>query len=99
MPLGFVWYRRGLVSCGSKPTMRVEIPKGLTPPDCVYFCMRVEQVDAMTTCCTHLLDGRDVPGDVFNCDRVLYDQTVTLAFYSCFIDQDASIGSETCYVA
>jgi len=38
MPLGSVMKRRGTVSLGSKPTMRVEIPNGRTPPDWVYFC-------------------------------------------------------------
>lgn len=30
--------RRGFVSLGSNPTIRVEIPNGRTPPDWVYFC-------------------------------------------------------------
>lgn len=37
MPLGSVWYSLGIVSLGSKPTIRVEIPNGRTPPDWVYF--------------------------------------------------------------
>lgn len=37
VPAGSVWYRAALPR-GSKPAMRVEIPKGLTPPLCVYFC-------------------------------------------------------------
>lgn len=38
MPDGSVWNRRGSVSLGSKPTTKVEIPNGRTPPDWVYFC-------------------------------------------------------------
>jgi hypothetical protein len=37
VPVGSVWYKRGVPS-GSKPTMSVEIPNGRTPPLCVYFC-------------------------------------------------------------
>lgn len=37
VPEGSVWYRAGLPS-GLKPTISVEMPKGRTPPLCVYFC-------------------------------------------------------------
>lgn len=38
IPLGSVRYSLGIFSFTSKPMMSVEIPNGLTPPDCVYFC-------------------------------------------------------------
>ena len=39
VPEGSVWYRAGFWdSEESKPAISVEMPKGLTPPDCVYFC-------------------------------------------------------------
>lgn len=38
IPDGSVWNNLGVPS-GSNPTMRVEIPKGRTPPLCVYFLM------------------------------------------------------------
>ncbi len=36
VPEGSVWYNLGDPS-GSKPTSNVDIPKGLTPPLCVYL--------------------------------------------------------------
>lgn len=39
IPDGSVMYNLGeRGSDSSKPMMSVEMPKGLTPPDCVYFC-------------------------------------------------------------
>ncbi len=37
MPDGSVWYNFGTLS-ESKPIMRLDTPKGRTPPDWVYFC-------------------------------------------------------------
>lgn len=38
MPEGSVWYRRGTSLPLSKPTIRVLMPNGRTPPRCVYRC-------------------------------------------------------------
>jgi hypothetical protein len=38
MPEGSVWYRRGTLLPLSKPTIMVLMPKGRTPPLCVYRC-------------------------------------------------------------
>jgi hypothetical protein len=44
----------------------------------------------------HLLDPRDVLGDVLDADRVLHRQSMTLALHAGFVNEDSSVGSETC---
>ena len=93
MPLGSVMYSLGFESCGSKPTMRVEMPKGRTPPDWVYRC-RVSWQTAQRHRETHLLDTGDVLGDVFDRDGVFNGQTVGLALDTGLVDQDAAVGGQ-----
>ena len=84
------------MSCGSNPIINVEIPNGLTPPDWVYFWQqKLEHADAGVAKRCHLLDGSDMPGNVFDGDGVLDCETVALTFYPRFVDEDASIGGET----
>lgn len=35
-------------------------------------------------------------GDIFYRNGVFYSQTVTLTFYPCLVNQDTTVGSETC---
>lgn len=64
VPEGSVWY-----SCGSpeasKPTIRVEMPNGRTPPLCVYFCEDEHKKEADTLEYTMMgqLTGRSCVGN------------------------------------
>jgi hypothetical protein len=44
---------------------------------------------------THLLNPRNMSGDVLDCDRILYGEAMALAFHPCLVDKNTSIGSET----
>lgn len=101
IPEGSVMYSLGAGSSWSKPTMRVEIPNGRTPPLWVYFCditRQLQFVDRSSSGLagrrTDLLDGGDVARDVFDRDGVLDRKTVRLALDSCAVDQDASVRGE-----
>jgi hypothetical protein len=77
------------------------MPKGRTPPDWVYrYNIVMVYVSAWGTGEAlrdrmHLLNTSDMSRDIFDRDRVLDCQTMTLAFYPCFVDQHSAVGRET----
>jgi len=95
MPLGSVMYRRGRVSFGSNPTIRVEMPNGRTPPDCVYRWKTEDLNKPRSEYRNHLLNARDMSGNVFDGDGVFDSKPVALAFYPSLVDEHSTIGRET----
>jgi hypothetical protein len=79
-----------MVSFGSNPTIKVEIPNGLTPPDWVYLCTSALPSSRLIQL-TDLLNPSNVLGDVLDTDRILDRQSMGLTFDSSFINKDSTI--------
>lgn len=77
--------------------MRVEIPNGRTPPDCVYryedpisHLMRRTSLE----CGTDLLDTSNMPCNVLDRNRIFDSEAIRLTLHPRFVDQNASICCE-----
>lgn len=77
--------------------MSVEIPNGLTPPDCVYFydASWGLQYFHSNGIQPNLLDPSDVSRNILNSHWIFNRQAVALTFDAGFVDQYSSISSET----
>ena len=47
---------------------------------------------------TYLLDASDVTRNVFDSDGIFNGEAMALALYPCLVNQDATVGGETCNI-
>ncbi len=75
--------------------MSVEIPKGRTPPDCVYFFVfhiALDNIARQGEARQYLLHTGNVTGNVLDGDGVFNSEPVRLTLYSRLVNEDPGIG-------